>query len=478
MERVDNTHMVRHSLALGFAVLLLASGAPAQVTFVRAWDWYGNSKGNTVQQLDDGGYVVGAAAAESTDRIAPVLIRTDSLGDTLWTCMLHYKGKGFACQTADMDFVLVSDSCEGATPRPFVVATKVDQQGGIKWSRYYPPAGDLPRSVWPTAEGGVVVCGTFADHVGRGIGLKKLNRLGNQQWEKVLHHSTDTIASSGYSVEQTSDGGYILAGRLDDPENSRPFLVRADSLGDTVWTWSVVVDMPCQSASQTSDGGFIVTGSESDSVRRRASVYLMKFNPDGALVWHRSYGWGTGGFGGRCVRQVRDGGYVVVGICQTGMSFGSGAMVFRTDSLGDSLWLREFVYPSGVTNIFHWVEQTADGGFVMTGEVDYTLVLLVKTDSLGRVHGVGVADRGEGGRIREETGLQTVLRSTLVMPEVPVFNHSGPVMLLDASGRRVMKLRPGFNDIWHVAPGVYFIRGPETEDGRPRTAVRKVVVQR
>jgi hypothetical protein len=50
--------------------------------------------------------------------------------------------------------------------------------------------------------------------------------------------------------------------------------------------------------------------------------------------------------------------------------------------------------------------------------------------------------------------------------------------LVDMTGRRVMDLRPGQNDIRHVAPGVYFIRRPETEDGRRRTAIRKVVVSR
>jgi hypothetical protein len=41
-----------------------------------------------------------------------------------------------------------------------------------------------------------------------------------------------------------------------------------------------------------------------------------------------------------------------------------------------------------------------------------------------------------------------------------------------------MSLQPGENDIRHLAPGVYFVRRPETEDGRPRTAVRKIVIQR
>ena len=50
--------------------------------------------------------------------------------------------------------------------------------------------------------------------------------------------------------------------------------------------------------------------------------------------------------------------------------------------------------------------------------------------------------------------------------------------LLDATGRVVMDLSSGPNDIRHLAPGVYFARRPETEDGRPGTAVRKIVIQR
>jgi hypothetical protein len=305
----------------------------------------------------------------------------------------------------------------------------------------------------------VVVCGKFTDHSGQGIGLKKLDEFGNQQWEKVLYPSSDTTASSGYSVEQTSDGGYILAGRLDDPENNRPLLVRADSTGDTIWTWSVVADMPCFSASRTSDGGFVATGTEHDSVRNRASAYLLRFDATGSLLWHRGYGWGTGHFLGRCVRQTRDGGYVVAGRCEVGAGFGVGAMLFRTDSLGDSLWLREFAYPGGSSNIFHWVEQTRDGGFVATGEVDYDLMLLVKTDSLGLVHGAAAKEpRALLARDRQSG------RSVCRAPELARLD----CRVIDALGRDVTDKRE------RLAPGVYFV----SEGGHAGSGLRKVLLVR
>jgi hypothetical protein len=66
----------------------------------------------------------------------------------------------------------------------------------------------------------------------------------------------------------------------------------------------------------------------------------------------------------------------------------------------------------------------------------------------------------------------TVLRGVLR------WSHREAGVLLDISGRQVMNLEPGLNDIRHVAPGVYFVRRPETDDGRPGTAVRKIVIQR
>jgi len=50
--------------------------------------------------------------------------------------------------------------------------------------------------------------------------------------------------------------------------------------------------------------------------------------------------------------------------------------------------------------------------------------------------------------------------------------------LLDITGSKVLDLKPGANDIRHLVPGVYFVRGPKTEDGRPDAALRKVVVTR
>ena len=68
-----------------------------------------------------------------------------------------------------------------------------------------------------------------------------------------------------------------------------------------------------------------------------------------------------------------------------------------------------------------------------------------------------------------------VVRGILLLDSRPSSSPSTSC-LLDVSGRKVMDLNLGANDVRVLAPGVYFVRGPEIEDGRPVAAIRKVVV--
>jgi len=97
--------------------------------------------------------------------------------------------------------------------------------------------------------------------------------------------------------------------------------------------------------------------------------------------------------------------------------------------------------------------------------------------------GVGIAGLSDEprGTVVHLLGPRTsIVKGVLFLPKmgtvpsgtVPHFRPS----LLDACGRCVMDLRPGANDVSRLAPGVYFVRGPETEDGRPATDVQRVVV--
>jgi hypothetical protein len=92
----------------------------------------------------------------------------------------------------------------------------------------------------------------------------------------------------------------------------------------------------------------------------------------------------------------------------------------------------------------------------------------------------GVQEKDEGGRMKAAPATRTVVRDVLWLPgqsgDRPSCGGTVPI-LLDISGRRVMDLQPGENDIRYLAPGIYFVRSAE-RGTRSAVSVRKVLIQR
>jgi hypothetical protein len=125
---------------------------------------------------------------------------------------------------------------------------------------------------------------------------------------------------------------------------------------------------------------------------------------------------------------------------------------------------------------------SAAWGIYLSG-TEYPNVAQLRADNAthdyvdGDIHdpGVGMEEKPFGPSRPMESA--TVARGMLFLPETS--NHRPQTSsLLDVSGRRVMGLNPGANDVRALAPGVYFVRRPETDDGRPGAAIQKVVVTR
>ncbi|MBM3331397.1 hypothetical protein FJY68_06030 [candidate division WOR-3 bacterium] len=99
---------------------------------------------------------------------------------------------------------------------------------------------------------------------------------------------------------------------------------------------------------------------------------------------------------------------------------------------------------------------------------------------LGDVPGV---EQAESWLSRRATGGASIVRGVLFLPRdmtdtSDVSDRVPRPVLLDISGRKVMSLKSGANDVRALAPGVYFLRGPKTEDRSPNATVRKVIIAR
>ena len=190
----------------------------------------------------------------------------------------------------------------------------------------------------------------------------------------------------GYSVQQTADGGYIITGQNYGfgAGNTDVYLIKIYSNGDTLWakTFGGTYHDGGTSIQQTTDGGYIITGFTYSFGAGTIDVYLIKTDLNGNSLWAKTFG-GTDYDYCFAVDQTADGGYVIAG---TTKSFGAGtdnAYLIRTDANGNSLWMKTYE----VGALGYSVKQTTDGGFVVTGAGGFGAgnwdACLIKTDSTG-----------------------------------------------------------------------------------------------
>ena len=272
-----------------------------------------------------------------------------------------------------------------------------------RWWKVYGGADeDVGCEVQQTTDGGYVVAGfTYSFGVGGDFYLIKTDASGDTLWTKTYGGQFD---DEGYSVRQTADGGYIMTGYTYLSHSSgdeHVCAIKTDSEGDTLWTkvYGESVYGVGASVQQTIDGGYIITGSTSTFPGQYTDVCLVKTNTSGSGIWTGTYG-GTGLDGGYSVQQTTDGGYIVAGLTT---SFGAGARdvyLIKTDASGDTLWTRE--YGGKNDDVGFSVCQTGDGGYIIAG---YTTsfgagnadVYLIRTNAQGdtlwtRTFGGGLDD--------------------------------------------------------------------------------------
>ena len=324
--------------------------------------------GFCIQETTDGGFIV-AGYTQSFGPNDVYLVKTRSKEE--WEKTFGgIRDERAACvqETSDKGFIVAGWTGSYGEGRSDVYLIKTDADGDEQWSKTYGGDGfDYGHYVQQTSDGGYIVVGETTSF-GAGyldVYLIKTDADGNEKWSKTHGGDKDDY---GYSVQRTSDGGYIVAGITESFGEGRSdvYLIKTYENGNEEWSKTFGGDNYDYGyyAQQTSDGGYIVAARTSSFGEGSFDAYLIKTYANGNEQWSKTFGGGSSD-SARCVQQTPDGGYVLVGYTQSFGEGGGDVYLIKTDRYGNKQWDKTFggtEYEYGYS-----VQRTADGGYVVAG---------------------------------------------------------------------------------------------------------------
>ena len=304
----------------------------------------------SVVQTSDGGYVFAGYTRgppyPSFD-FYPWLVKTDSAGNVVWNKIYTSLGQSdiySMVKTSEGGFALAGD-----------MLVKTDSSGNILWSKTYGASGDVAYSVVQTSDGGYALAGSD---------FWKTDSSGNLQWSKPLD---DPEAIQANSVIQTSDGGYAYAGDKGSLQVGNDiFMVKTDSNGNTEWdnTFGGSNDDAGYSVVQTSDGGYALAGRTKSYGAGNWDGYLIKTDSAGAQDWWNYYGSALDD-GLYSMIKTSDGGLALAGYSRSYTNGGYDMWLIKMSTLPSTysatIWAWDALDPNG------WIAEPITKDGVPTG---------------------------------------------------------------------------------------------------------------
>jgi hypothetical protein len=267
----------------------------------------------------------------------------------------------------------------------------------LVWNKTYGGSGllDWGRCVQQTRDGGYIIAGntnssdgdnTDGNNGGNDIWILKLNPDGTKEWDKTYGGSSSEFA---YYIQQTIEGGYILAstttssdGDITDGKNGHEdiWILKLNPDGTKEWdkTYGGSIGQSANYIQQTRDGGYIIAGTTyssdgdvTDGNNGEYDIWILKLNPDGTKEWDRTYG-GSSSDWAHFLQQTSDDAYIVAGRTNSSdgdISDGNNGeydfWILKLNSDGTKKW--DKTYGGSSSDWARCIQQTSDGGYVVTG---------------------------------------------------------------------------------------------------------------
>ena len=322
---------------------------------------------NSVQQTKDGGYIVAANELVTAYKSICRVIRWDANGGELWRKTFDGYASSYLNgiqETLDGGCIVVGNSEKKG------VAIKLDISGTQSWSRKLGVDGSSFNSIQRTTDG-YIVCGQTYAGSREAMWVVKLDDRGNRLWEQIFYgiHSENL-----QSIQKTSDGGYIVVGYGNfDGWSSYSIAMKLDSKGNKIWMKKFGLKGYTNlftSVQEDTDGGYVIAGRKSYKIsgRWKKVAVVTKWDAKGDSVWEKPFKKVTRTYI-NSIQRTSDGGYIVCGITipVSGISRGNrrDAWIAKLDNSGDEVW--EKTFGDSMYDSFESIKQTSDGGYVVVG---------------------------------------------------------------------------------------------------------------
>jgi hypothetical protein len=362
-----------------------------------------SDEAKSIQQTSDGGFVVVGNTYSLDNDVASNhglcdswIVKMNGSGVPEWK--KSFGGTGIDLsnaiqQTVDGGYIFTgwSNSIDGDVTGNFgfedVWVVKLDNIGNIQWQKSFGGTGnDQSYDIQQTTDGGYIIAGISSSNdidVSSNNGcfdywIVKLNNTGIIQWQKSFGGSGCEYVSS---IRQTTDGGYIVGGWTGSVDGDVTvnygeydyWIVKLDNSGIIQWqrSFGSLHDDQAYSIQQTSDNGYIIAGvSFLTADDDEGNYWVLKLDSLGLLQWEKPFG-GTADDGAYSIQQTADGGYIVAGGSNStdgDVTTNSGSLdywIVKINSSGDLIWEKSFGGTLDETPTS--IQQTTDGGFIIAG---------------------------------------------------------------------------------------------------------------
>jgi hypothetical protein len=287
-------------------------------------------------------------------------------------------------QTSDGGFIIVGGTKSIGAGHKDVWLVKTDESGNIQWDKTYGGKDmESGESVQQTSDGGFIIVGwtesygiegvTDSIYLRRDVWLIKTDNFGNMEWDMTYGGNDEDY---GYSVHQTFDGGYIIGGETNSygSGNNDIWLIKTDSSGKEEWkkTFGSGNTDFLGTIQETSDNGYIIVGSQGPDTNIDTFYNLWLIKVDSKGKEEWNRTYGENDAMGNFIQQTLDGGYVIIG------SKNDNAWLIKTNNTGVMEWNK--TYRKIDDEKGYSVRLTSDGGYILLNNVFYS-VYLDKGDS-------------------------------------------------------------------------------------------------